>query len=137
APADTLPGHLSDAEFWNLITDFSEANGYFRSDNFLSNEVGYQIVIPELRRVVRPNGVYLGVGPEQNFTYIVGLEPKMAFIVDIRRQNMLEHLLYKALLEQSADRAEFLSRLFSRPRPQSLDTDSNARALVRAYASEQ
>jgi hypothetical protein len=134
---DTLPDRLSDKEFWQMVTGFSEDGGYFRSDNFLSNETGYQTAIPVLQKSINRGGVYLGVGPEQNFTYIVGLEPKMAFIVDIRRQNMLEHLLYKALLEQSADRAEFLSRLFSRPRPQSLDTDSNARALVRAYASEQ
>ena len=78
-----------------MITDFSEAGGYFRSDNFLSNEAGYQHVIPLLKKSIRPGGVYLGVGPEQNFTYVVALEPKMAFIVDIRRQNMLEHLLIK------------------------------------------
>ena len=61
--------------------------------------------------------MYLGVGPEQNFTYIVALRPKLAFIVDIRRGNMNEHLLYKAFIELSADRADFLSRLFARPRP--------------------
>jgi hypothetical protein len=86
-----------------------------------------------MRKNIRTGGVYLGVGPEQNFTYIVGFEPKMAFIVDIRRQNMLEHLLYKALMELSSDRTEFLSRLFSRPRPTSLRTNSSADVLVRAY----
>jgi hypothetical protein len=130
---DTLPARLSDAEFWRIITDFSESGGYFRSDNFLSNESGYQEVIPVLRKSVRTGGVYMGVGPEQNFTYIVGFEPKMAFIVDIRRQNMLEHLLYKGLMESSASRAEFLSRLFSRPLAVSLHTDSTADDLVRAY----
>jgi|SRR5437870_6692828 len=134
AVPDTLPERLSNQEFWRMINEFSEASGYFRSDNFLSNEAGYQHVIPLLRKSIRSGGVYLGVGPEQNFTYIVGFEPKMAFIVDIRRQNMLEHLLYKALMEISADRAEFLSRLFSRPRPASLGASSNADVLVRAYA---
>src|SRR6185436_3540832 len=80
---DTLPSHLSDEEFWGMVTSFSEPDGYFRSDNFLSNESGYQLLIPELKRVVRPKGVYVGVGPEQNFTYIAAFEPKMAFIVDI------------------------------------------------------
>src|SRR5262245_35317146 len=131
--ADTLPASLSDSEFWGMIKDFSEAGGYFRSDNFLSNETGYQAVIPTLRRTIRPGGVYLGVGPEQNFTYIVGLAPRMAFVVDIRRQNMLEHLLYKALMEQCGDRVEFLSRLFSRPRPESLNSRSTPDALVRGY----
>jgi hypothetical protein len=130
---DTLPARLGDSEFWRMITDFSEAGGYFRSDNFLSNEVGYQRVVPALRKSVRTGGVYIGVGPEQNFTYIVALEPKMAFIVDIRRQNMLEHLLYKALIETSPDRAEFLSRLFSRPRPPGLGLSSGPDVLVRAY----
>src|SRR2546426_5189412 len=130
---DTLPTRLSDSEFWQMMADFSEAGGYFRSDNFLSNEAGYQQVIPLLRKGIRPGGVYLGVGPEQNFTYVVGFEPKMAFIVDIRRQNMLEHLLYKALIELSSDRSEFLSRLFSRSRPPSLSPNSTADALVDAY----
>src|SRR5438552_6678621 len=135
--ADTLPPRLSDKEFWNMVTDFSEAGGYFRSDNFLSNEAGYQAVIPSLRRTVHTGGVYLGVGPEQNFTYILGIEPKMAFIVDIRRQNMLEHLLYKALIELSADRPDFLSRLFSRPKPAGLSADSRADVLFRAYEAAQ
>src|SRR5215813_6373285 len=131
--SDTLPARLTDKEFWRMITDFSEAGGYFRSDNFLSNEAGYQRVIPLLKKSIRPGGVYLGVGPEQNFTYVVALEPKMAFIIDIRRQNMLEHLLYKALMELCADRAEFLSRLFSRPVPASLDLNSSPDAFVTAY----
>jgi hypothetical protein len=130
---DTLPAQLTNDQFWNMIADFSEAGGYFRSENLLSNETGYQQVIPILKNTVRTGGVYLGVGPEQNFTYMVGVAPKMAFIVDIRRQNMLEHLLYKALMELSADRAEFMSRLFSRQRPQSLSENPSADALVEAY----
>ena len=132
-PVDTLPARLSDHEFWQLVTGFSESGGFFRSDNFLSNESGSQHVIPALRKAIEPGGVYLGVGPEQNFTYIVGLKPKMAFLVDIRRQNMLEHLLYKAMMEMSNDRAEFLSRLFSRPRPVTANANSNAGNLFRSY----
>ena len=45
----------------------------------------------------------------------------MAFIVDIRRGNLLQHLFYKALVEMSSDRADFLSRLFSRERPYGID----------------
>jgi hypothetical protein len=44
----------------------------------------------------------------------------MAFIIDIRRENLDLHLLYKALFELSTDRADFVSRLFSRPRPAGL-----------------
>jgi hypothetical protein len=130
---DSLPARLSNEEFWSMVKEFSEPGGYFRSDNFLSNESGSQYVIPNLRRSVRSGGVYLGVGPEQNFTYILALESRMAFIVDIRRQNMLEHLLYKAFMETSQDRAEFLSRLFARPRPEAMKGDSSVDALFTAY----
>jgi hypothetical protein len=133
--ADTLPVRLTDAEFWHMVTDFSESGGYFRYENFLSNEVGYQYVIPTLKRTIPPGGVYMGVGPEQNFTYIGGLQSKMAFVVDIRRQNMLEHLFYKALMETSSDRVEFLSRLFARPRPASLSVNAAPAAIFDAYRS--
>src|SRR5262245_11350452 len=108
APARDLPSKLSDTEFWQFITAVSEPGGYFRSDNFLSNEAGFQYVIPELQRRTKPGGVYLGVGPEQNFTYIAALRPRIAIIFDIRRGNLHEHLLYKALFEMSTDRADFV-----------------------------
>ena len=123
--AESLPTRLSDEAFWHLVTDFSEPNGFFRSDNFLSNEVEYQWVIPTLTSTLGTGGVYLGVGPEQNFSYIVALRPKLAFIVDIRRGNLHEHLLYKAFIEMSADRADFLSRLFARKRPADLAPGTN------------
>ena len=131
--AQGLPARISDADYWRMITTFSEPNGYFRSDNLVSNELTFQHVIPELKKATATGGVYLGVGPDQNFTYIVALQPRIAFIVDIRRQNMLQHLLYKSLIEQSKDRADFLAMLFSRPRPQGLDAASSADALFRAF----
>jgi hypothetical protein len=111
-----LPTSLSDQEFWDLSAQLSEPNGYFRSDNLLSNEMGFQWVVPDLLARTKPGGVYLGVGPEQNFTYIAALKPKMVFITDIRRGNLWTHLMYKALFEMSADRSEFVSRLFSKPK---------------------
>jgi hypothetical protein len=135
--ADTLPNELSDDAFWQLIESASEASGAFQSENFLSNETGYQAVIPLLKRSTRPDGVYMGVGPEQNFTYIAAIRPKIAFIVDIRRQNMLEHMIYKALFELSADRAEFVSRLFSLTRPAGLGEQSTVDELFRAYGAMQ
>jgi hypothetical protein len=128
-----LPSRLSDQEFWRLVDDFSEQNGFFDSDNLLSNETAFQYVIPQLKRIAKPGGAYLGVGPEQNFTYIIAVEPKIAFVVDIRRGNLQEHLMYKALIEMAADRAEFLSLLFSRKRPAGLGPDSTAQQLLAAY----
>ena len=46
--AEPLPAKLSDDAFWKMITDFSEDGGYFRFENFLSNELGFQYVIPGL-----------------------------------------------------------------------------------------
>ena len=135
--ARTLPDRLSDTEFWELSQSLSEAGGSFRSDNLLSNEVYLQYVIPELLAVNTPGRVYMGVGPEQNFTYISALKPSMVFIVDIRRGNLDLHLMYKALFDLSTDRADFLSKLFSRKRPDGLTAASSAGDLFRAYAPVQ
>ena len=129
---EAMPAQLSDEAFWNMVTEFSETGGYFRSDNFVSNETTFQWVIKDLKKT-KPGGIYLGVGPDQNFTYIVALQPKMAIIFDIRRQNAMQHLMYKALIETSSDRAEFLSRLFSRKRPESLTSKSTAEEMFTAY----
>lgn len=131
--ADSLPARLSDDDYWKIIEEFSEQNGYFQSDNLLSNEVWFQYVIPDLLARTKPGGVYMGVGPEQNFTYIAALKPKIVFITDIRRGNLWMHLMYKALFELSADRAEFMSRLFTKPRPAGLNKDSSAADIQNAF----
>ena len=131
--ARSVPGQLSDQQFWQLIEEFSEPNGYFRSDNLLSNENAFQHVIPTLQSTLGSDGVYLGVGPEQNFTYIAALKPRLAFIVDIRRGNMNLQLLYKAFMELSHDRADFLSRLVARARPKDLNDKTPVGELLDAY----
>jgi hypothetical protein len=133
--SDTLPSRLSDQDFWRFTEEFSEPNGYFRSDNLLSNEMVFARVLPELVARAKPSGVYLGVGPEQNFTYIAAIRPKIAFITDIRRGNLHLQLMYKALFELSKTRADFLSRLFSRKRPNDLSADSTPGQLFDAYAA--
>jgi hypothetical protein len=132
ARAADLPGRLSDAEFWQIVTDFSEAGGRFQLQ-YMSNEDSLQFVIPALKEKVDRDGVYIGVGTEQNFTYIAALHPKLAFVVDIRRDNMLEHLMYKALFELSTDRADFVSQLFSRRRPANLDANASVQILFGAF----
>lgn len=133
ARAQSLPSRLSDDDFWKLVNELSEAGGYFRSDNFVSNETTFQHVIPELVKSHPSGGVYLGVGPDQNFSYIVALRPRMAIVSDIRRQNMIEHLMYKAVIELSPTRADFLALLFSRPRPAGVADTTGAPALLQAY----
>lgn len=110
------PTRIDDGEFWRLITELSEIGGTF-PQQLMSNEDSAQAVLPDLERVTQPGGVYVGVGSEQNFTYIAALQSSLSFIVDIRRENMLEMLMYKALFELSSDRAAFVAQLFARPVP--------------------
>ncbi|HEX5107096.1 MAG TPA: hypothetical protein VFV95_01555 [Vicinamibacterales bacterium] len=130
--AATLPAAIPDDEFWKIVTDLSEAGGSFAQE-LMSNEDSAQFVIPALKASTSRGGVYIGVGPEQNFTYIAAVQPALAFVLDIRRDNLLQHLIYKAVFERSADRADFLSRLFSRKRPSGLDASSSVTALFDAY----
>ena len=133
AAVEPLPARLTDQKFWSLVVNSSEPSGYFRSENLVSNEHTFQYVIPALERRIRSASVYLGVAPDQNFTYMAAIQPKMAFIIDIRRGNLLEHLMYKAIIELSADRAEFLSRLFSKKRPAGLGRASTVEELFDAF----
>jgi hypothetical protein len=130
-----LPARLTNREFWALMTSLSEPDGNFRSDNLVSNEIKFQWVIPELQRRLKPGGVYIGVGPEQNFTYITALKSKIAFIVDVRRGNTDLHLMYKALFEIAADRADFVALLLSRQRPPGLTPKSTAAEIFGAFST--
>jgi hypothetical protein len=133
AGAREIPAKLTDQEFWKLSEELSEPGGTFRSDNLLSNELGYPPVIVDLVARTKPGGVYMGVGPEQNFHYIAAIRPKMVFITDIRRGNLHLQLMYKALFELSADRSEFVSRLFVKPKQSGFDAKSPIRDLMTAY----
>jgi hypothetical protein len=128
-----LPSQLSDAEFWRFVSDASEAGGGFLSENFVSNELGYPYVIPALMQRARTGGAYIGVGPEQNFSYVVAVHPRIAFIVDIRRQNMIEHLMYKAVFELSANRTDFVSLLFARKPASSVSRSATPEELFAAF----
>jgi hypothetical protein len=134
ATVTSLPERLSDAEFWTLERDLSEPGGYFRiTDNYTSNEreVGQLITMLGERGI--SGGVYLGVGPEQNLSYIAAIRPAMAFVVDIRRQAVMQHLMFKAVFELAKDRADFISLLFSKPRPADLDGSTPIQQIWGAY----
>jgi hypothetical protein len=122
---------LTDEEFWRLSTTLSEPEGAFEhADNLVSNEV----LFAQLAEMLRSRGgAYVGVGPEQNFSYIARVQPALAFIIDIREENRSLHLMYKALFEMSADRADFLARLFSRDRPSGMDRGTSVHDLFAAF----
>jgi hypothetical protein len=105
-------------EFAGLVERLSESGGFFDTDNLISNETSYLHVMGKMREMDVTGGAYIGVGPGQNFSYIAQIRPRIAFIVDIRRDNLLHHLLYKALFELAGSRVEYLSMLLGRPMPE-------------------
>jgi hypothetical protein len=131
-----LPERISDEAFWRLMIEMSEPDtGRYSSDNLVSNELIPVEILSNLAARVKPGGVYVGVGPEQNFTYIAALKPKIAFIADIRRVNWRVQLMYKAVFELSTDRVDFLSRLFARRRPVGLKSGADVVELMDAFSS--
>src|ERR1700741_1964490 len=84
--------------FAGLVARLSEPGGYFDTDNLVSNERSYLHVAGKLRELGGSSGgAYLGVGPDQNFSYILAVRPALALIIDIRRDNLLQHLLFKTI----------------------------------------
>ena len=125
---------IPDAEYWKTINDLAEPGGYFRiPDNFTSNEIEVGWIFTRLQETKVNGGVYLGVGPEQNLSYIASIRPKMAVLFDIRRQAMVQHQIFKAIFELSPDRADFIQMLFAKPRPAKLDSTTEIRAMWDAY----
>jgi hypothetical protein len=108
---------LSDSAFAALSARISEPGGFFDSDNLISNESSYLHVLGAMRRMGVTGGAYIGVGPDQSFSYIAQVRPRVAFIIDIRRDNVLQHLLFKALFEMAHNRVEYLALLTGRAIP--------------------
>ena len=120
---------LSDSAFAALVARISEPGGYFDSDNLISNESSYLHVLGGMRRIGVTGGTYIGVGPDQNFSYMAQVRPRMAFMIDIRRDNLLQHLLFKALFEMARNRVEYLALLTGRAVPNDM-TKWNRRSIT-------
>ena len=108
-------------EFGRLVERLSGPGAYFDTDNLISNEASYLHVMDALEVRGVTGGAYLGVGPDQNFSYIAQVRPEIAIILDIRRDNLMQHLLFKALFELAEGRIEYLCLLFARPFPDAGD----------------
>jgi hypothetical protein len=102
------------------IARLSEPAGAFDTDNLISNERSYLEVVPAIVSRGVTGGAYVGVGPDQNFSYIARIRPAVAYIIDIRRDNLLLHLLFKALFAESRTRIEYVSLLTGRAPPADL-----------------
>jgi hypothetical protein len=135
-PADAIV--RADTAFARTIERLSEPGGYFDSDNLISNEASYLHVLGGLRQVGTTGGAYIGVGPDQNFSYIAHVRPRIAYLIDIRRDNLLHHLLYKALFAHARNRVEYLALLTGRPSPDDvLRWDDRSLADIVAYIDAQ
>ena len=108
---------MADSSFARLVAQLSEPGGFFDTDNLLSNETSYLHVLGAMDRLGVRGGAYIGVGPDQNFSYIARQRPELAFIIDVRRDNLLHHLLLKALFHEAERRVDFLALLLGRAVP--------------------
>ena len=91
-----------------------ELGRYFDTDNLISNESSYLHAVTGLRERGVQGGVYLGVGPAQNFSYIAEIRPALAVLLDVRRDNLLQHLWLKALFQRSDNRLDYLCTMVAR-----------------------
>jgi hypothetical protein len=135
--ADRSFSQISDSTFGSLVDRLSEPSGYFDTDNLISNEDSYLHVMGGLRRIGVEGGAFVGVGPDQGFSYIAQIRPSLAFMIDVRRDNLLQHLWFKALFTLAETRLEYLSLMFGKVRPDDLDrwTAATAREMVAALDS--
>ena len=118
ASADAVLVTAADSTFAGLVARLSEPGGFFDSDNLISNEATYLHVLGAMRRLGVSGGAYIGVGPDQNFSYIAQVRPAVAYLIDIRRDNLLQHLWFKALFANARNRLEYLCLLFAREPPE-------------------
>lgn len=105
------------AEFGALIARLSEPGGNFGRPAPISNERNFTLPLPELSQRANEGGVFVGVGPEQNLTFIAAMNPTLAFVVDIRRDNMLLHLLFRSMFIEARTADEWLRLCLGRELP--------------------
>jgi hypothetical protein len=117
APGSIALASKNHDHFLQLINQLSEPGGFFDSDNLISNETSYLHVLGKMREIGIQGGVYIGVGPDQNFSYIAKIRPHMVFIIDIRRDNLLQQLMFKSLFSRARNRIEYLCLLFGKTYP--------------------
>lgn len=139
APPEELTNNnaLSLEQFASLSQKLSEPNGYFDTDNLISNETSYLHVMGKMRQMKINGGAFIGVGPDQSFSYIAQIRPSIAFMVDVRRDNLLQHLLFKSLFASARNRMEFLCLFFGKPVPTDLKSwDTRSIQDIVAYVDK-
>lgn len=109
-------------EFVGLLKDLSlKPTGPESVDNLMTNEDSIASVMDQAASEVPQGTVYLGVGPDQNFSLIAATKPHMALIIDYRKKNQLLHFFHLALIHLSNDRTTYLEKFWARdsqPQPE-------------------
>ena len=126
--ADSLPASLTDQEFWKLIARLLRAERLLplrqpAVERDLASSTSSRSCCSRRSRAAST----WASAPSRTSPTSPRTKPAMVFIVDVRRGNLDLQLMYKALFELSADRADFVSRLFSKKRPDGLDRDVDGR----------
>lgn len=133
-PLSDLLFPARDQSFGSVVRALSEPETGPAADNLVSNEDSYPRIAADVAQRRPVDGVYVGVGPDQNFTILAHAAPRLAFVLDYRRRNLLLHLVHKALFSLSENRVAYLSRLTAR-RPTGLPADPDADQLVAAFSA--
>ncbi|RLT14098.1 MAG: hypothetical protein DWI24_03455 [Planctomycetota bacterium] len=90
------------------------ATGPASADNLMTNEDSIASVVDQIAKEVPPRQVYLGVGPDQNYTLMAHARPENCYVIDFRKKNQLLHLFHKALVEISTSRIQYLENFWAR-----------------------
>jgi hypothetical protein len=77
-PSTHPPAPAFDSAYGKTFLRLSEPAGSFPSENVVSNETSYLHVLDAMRREGVRGGAYIGVGPDQNFSYIAAVRPEVA-----------------------------------------------------------
>ena len=98
--------YIVECVYWFVLIAITNQPPYLPRSNLMaynnylvSNEVGHQNVIPYFQQHINPRNIYIGVGPDQNYTYISIARPSFAFIVDNREENQ-ERLIWTEKKDQ-------------------------------------
>ncbi len=109
----------TDNNFSNIIKQLDDPpTGPSSADNLMTNEDSIASIVDQISKEVPKGQVYLGVGPDQNYSLMAQVEPSYGFILDYRKKNQLLHLFQKALVEISADQQTYLENFWGRNFPE-------------------
>lgn len=95
-------------EHWRHMVSTLSLPGASSSPGYVCQNGSYLQVAKSLVARAPADGVYIGVGQDENLSYIALTRPVLALVVGSNHDQLLLQLMYKALFEIAADRQAFL-----------------------------